>query len=318
MKKVLQKAEDFPVGKLKIALVCGGNNEESDVSRTSGLGIFSVIQTIARESIMIDVKEKNWLEKLKKFNPDITFNALHGRFGEDGRFQAIMDEIGLKYTHSGYEASFIGMQKNLSKTIFAEHNIPLAKGNCVVTKNIDEQCIIRLFDELSSDKIVLKPNNSGSSCGVAIFSKNESIDLGKIDKRFDKYIAEEFIDGIEISVPVLCGIALGVLELHPISGWYDYQNKYTEGKTEHFYPARMPKDEYQEAMKYAEIAHEVIGCKTLSRADFRFNPKNNQLCLLEINTHPGFTPLSIAPDVAQKEGISWENLIKIILQDANS
>ena len=316
-KNFVNLAENFDISSLKIAIIYGGEWEESEISKMSANGVYSTVKSDVKEVKMINC-DANLIENLKNFKPNVVFNAMHGTFGEDGKLPVILDFLQIPYTHSGYYSSFIGMQKDLSRKIFEDNNIPIAKGISMSKQNIIDEKYVNLFDQWKAKKLVIKPNNSGSSVGVKIVSKEEKpVFNDKFDHLFNNYVIEEFIDGIEISVPVLMNSALGCLELLPIDGFYDYKNKYTNGKTKHVYPAQIPNELYQKALEYAEIAHKSLKCKTVSRADFRVDIKKNRLALLEINTHPGFTEFSITNDVAAREGIAYKNLVKLLIKDAS-
>lgn len=310
---------NFDLSEKKIAIIYGGKFEESEVSVVTANAFKGAIQNEASEILMIDAKN-DIIDEIKTSKPDCILNAMHGTFGEDGRLQAILDYLKIPYTHSGFYASFIAMNKELSKNIFKQNEIPVPNGFCIGKEDIKNGVDLDFyFQELKSEKIVIKPNDSGSSVGVQILKKGEKINPEKIRlEHHNSFLIEEFIDGIEISVPVFLDKAIGVLELSPKDGAiYDYEHKYTDGLTEHIYPARMAGDFYNLALKYAEIAHKSIECKTVSRADFRFNPKKNILKLLEINTHPGATELSIVPDVLSRNGLEFKDFVKILIKDAS-
>jgi len=307
----------FDFSKIKLCIVFGGNFEESEVSKMSASSILQNLNKFDFAKIDSIEYSDNLIENLKKSNPDIVFNAMHGEFGEDGRLPALLDFLKIKYTNSGYLTSIVAMQKNLANKIFQENGIPIAS-NLLISKNVlNDENINSFFKKLNTDKIVIKPVDGGSSIGVSILEKNQNYNISESLKSKSKnFLVEEFVGGVEVAVPVILGTALGILQLNPKKGFYDYENKYTDGKTDHIYPARLPDEIYKKVLKYAEIAHEKLGCKTLSRSDFKIDLQKNQIIILEVNTHPGMTKLSIFPEVAAKNGISFEKLLKLMIYDA--
>jgi D-alanine-D-alanine ligase len=245
------------------------------------------------------------------------FNALHGVPGEDGSVQGMLDLMGIKYTHSGMVTSVIAIDKELTKQRLVPAGIPMPKGTMVDSE--------RLF---TADPLprpyVLKPVNEGSSVGVAIVTENSnygnpiSRDAKGPWQEFATLLAEPFIKGRELTVAVLGNKALCVTELKPKSGFYDFDAKYTEGQTEHICPARIPDDVAEAMMGWALQAHRVLGCKGASRSDFRWDDEQgvDGVFLLEVNTQPGMTPLSLVPEQARHCGISYEQLVDILVKEA--
>jgi D-alanine-D-alanine ligase len=249
--------------------------------------------------------------------PDVVFNALHGTPGEDGTVQGMMDLMGLKYTHSGLATSVIAIDKQLTKAALVPHGIPMPGGMVV------ESATLYSNDPLPRP-YVLKPVNEGSSVGVAIVtdSSNYGNPIGRDAagpwQEFDHLLAEPFIRGRELTVAVLGDRALCVTELQPKSGFYDFEAKYTEGKTEHICPAQIPDDVTEAMLGWALQAHRVLGCRGASRSDFRWDDSQgvDGVFLLEVNTQPGMTPLSLVPEQAKQVGISYEQLVDILVKEA--
>jgi D-alanine-D-alanine ligase len=256
-------------------------------------------------------------QRLAAAAPDIVFNALHGTPGEDGTVQGLMDLMGLTYTHSGLAASVIAIDKQLTKQALVPHGIPMPGGRMVQSKEL----FIR--DPLPRP-YVLKPVNEGSSVGVAIVTEGGnygdpiSCDALGPWQEFDELLAEPFIRGRELTTAVLVDKALLVTELRPKSGFYDFDAKYTDGMTDHICPAEIP-DEISEACKDIALrAHHLLGCKGTSRSDFRWDDERGVegLFLLEVNTQPGMTPLSLVPEQARTLGMGYGDLVEAIVADA--
>jgi D-alanine-D-alanine ligase len=249
--------------------------------------------------------------------PDVVFNALHGTPGEDGTVQGMLDLMGIKYTHSGLATSVIAIDKQLTKQALVPHGIRMPGGHVV------ETAALFISDPLPRP-YVLKPVNEGSSVGVAIVSRdcNYGDPIGRDVEgpwqHFDELLAEPFIRGRELTVAVLGDRALCVTELQPKTGFYDFEAKYTEGMTDHICPANVPGEIATAMMDMSLKAHRVLGCRGASRSDFRWDDEKGieGLYLLEINTQPGMTPLSLVPEQAKQMGISYEQLVDIIVKEA--
>lgn len=300
-----------------VVVLMGGWSSEREVSLTSGKACAKALESRGHKVSLIDAG-RDISQQLEELKPDAVFNALHGRWGEDGCVQGVLEVLGIPYTHSGVLASALAMDKPLAKTVMAAHGIALPKG-----------LLVRSNDVFKTDPLprpyVLKAPNEGSSVGVAIVTEgtNYSNPIHPSTPGpwadYDELLAEEFIPGRELSVAVLDGEALGVLELRPKQGFYDYDAKYTEGLTEHFMPAPIHKDIYTQAMDMAAKAHKALGCRGVSRADLRYDDSDGEpgrLVMLEVNTQPGMTPLSIVPEIAAHKGISFEDLVERILNTA--
>jgi D-alanine-D-alanine ligase len=301
---------------LHIAVLMGGWSAERTVSLSSGAGIADALEERGHRVTRIDM-DRDVAAALAAAKPDLVFNALHGTPGEDGSIQGLMDIMGLRYTHSGLATSVIAIDKVLTKQALVPHGIPMPGGRIVATEDL------YTADPLPRP-YVLKPVNEGSSVGVAIVTAEGnhgtpiSRDATGPWQEFDELLAEPYIRGRELTTAVLGDRALGVTELRPKSGWYDYDAKYTDGLTDHIFPAPVP-DEITEACKALALrAHQLLGCQGCSRADFRWDDERgvDGLFLLEVNTQPGMTPLSLVPEQARHLGISYPDLVQAIVDEA--
>ncbi|ACN95001.1 D-alanine--D-alanine ligase [Wolbachia pipientis] len=295
-----------------IAILSGGFSCEREISLMSGKAVKKALDSLSYNAIEIDV-DSNIAEKLKKINPGLAFIALHGPYGEDGCIQGLLEILGIKYTHSGVMASAVAINKVMSKHIFRSLNIDTPKGYVISREDV-------LKNNIKIDyPYVLKPINEGSSIGVyIIFSHEDYLELKDNSSTImEKMIVEEYIPGIELHTAVLLDEAIGTIEVRPKNKFYDYEAKYTDGFAEHIFPAKIPDNIYKMTLEHALKIHQFLGCKTISRSDFRYNPKNNTLKMLEINTHPGFTELSLVPEIAKlAKGINFNELVKIIIEDS--
>ncbi len=295
-----------------IAILSGGFSCEREVSLMSGKAVKKALDSLSYNAIEIDV-DSNIAEKLKKINPHLAFIALHGPYGEDGCIQGLLEILGIKYTHSGVMASAVAMNKVMSKHIFRSLSIDTPKGYVISREDV-------LKNNIKIDyPYVLKPINEGSSIGVhIIFSHEDYLELKDNSSTImEKMIIEEYIPGVELHTAVLLNEAIGTIEIRPKNKFYDYEAKYTDGFAEHIFPAEIPDNIYKMTLEHALKIHQFLGCKTISRSDFRYNPKNNTLKMLEINTHPGFTELSLVPEIAKlAKGINFNELVKIIIEAA--
>ena len=305
---------------MKVAVLMGGWSAERDVSLTSGAGIAAACRRLGHDVTAIDMG-RDVAAKLLAAAPDVVFNALHGSPGEDGTVQGMLDLLGLKYTHSGVAASAIAIDKELTKRFLTPLRIRMPGGHIVAS--ID----VHLEDPLPRP-YVLKPVNEGSSVGVAIvtdasnYGNPIAVDVPGPWREFDILLAEPFIAGRELTVAVLDGPdgpwALAVTELTTAQGFYDYEAKYSEGRTVHHCPADLPADVEASALDMAARAHAALGCRGASRSDFRWDDRAGEagLYLLEINTQPGMTPLSLVPEQARYRGIDYDALVARLLASA--
>ena len=306
-----------------VAVLKGGWSVEREVSLVSGAACAKGLREAGYEVTEIDVAP-DIAEQLKKIKPDVVFNALHGRFGEDGCLQGLLELLKIPYTHSGVLASAIAMDKPMAKRVFEQAGLRCPKG--VIASRAE-----LFLTEPLKRPFVAKPANEGSSVGVYIAMPEDNRTLAVImdgrneatrrengqearEHTQDYWLVEEYIPGREITVAVLNDKPLGVTEIRPKSGFYDYENKYTDGKTEHICPAPLSAKEYAEVMDLGLAAHRALGCRGLSRADFRYDGKH--FYLLEVNTQPGMTPLSLSPEIAAHAGISFKNLVQMLVEDA--
>ncbi|MFT4327768.1 MAG: D-alanine--D-alanine ligase [Wolbachia pipientis] len=295
-----------------IAILSGGFSCEREISLMSGKAVKKVLDSLSYNAIEIDV-DSNIAEKLRKINPGLAFIALHGPYGEDGCIQGLLEILDIKYTHSGVMASAVAMNKVMSKHIFRSLSIDTPEGDVISREDL-------LKNNIKVDyPYVLKPINEGSSIGVhMIFSHEDYLELKNNSSTImEKMIIEEYIPGIELHTAVLLNEAIGTMEIRPKNKFYDYEAKYTDGFAEHIFPAKIPDNIYRMTLEHALKVHQFLGCKTVSRSDFRYNPQNNTLKMLEINTHPGFTELSLVPEIAKlTKGIDFNELVKIIVEDS--
>ena len=308
--------EVVSLGKLHVAVLMGGWSSERPVSLMSGNGVAEALESRGHKVTRIDM-DREVAARLAEAQPDVVFNALHGTPGEDGTVQGMMDLMGLKYTHSGLATSVIAIDKELTKHALVPHGIPMPGGRIVESETLYER------DPLTRP-YVLKPVNEGSSVGVAIVTNEGNYgnpigrDVAGPWQKFAHLLAEPFIRGKELTTAVIADRALMVTELKPKTGFYDFDAKYTEGLTEHVCPAEIP-DAITEACKDIALrAHRLLGCKGTSRSDFRWDDEQGVegLFLLEVNTQPGMTPLSLVPEQARHCGMEYADLVEAIVADA--
>ena len=301
---------------LHVAVLMGGWSAEREVSLVTGAGVAEALESRGHRVTRIDM-ERDIAARLIEAAPDVVFNALHGTPGEDGTVQGMMDLMGLKYTHSGLETSVIAIDKELTKMVLVPHGIRMPEGKIVESEHL------YAGDPLPRP-YVLKPVNEGSSVGVAIVTENGNYgdpigrDVAGPWQEFDRLLAEPFIRGRELTVAVLDDEALAVTELKPKSGFYDYDAKYTDGMTEHVCPADVPADIADAMLNMALEAHRILGCRGASRSDFRWDDARGEagLYLLEVNTQPGMTPLSLVPEQARHRGIDYPELCEKLVEAA--
>jgi len=300
-----------------IVILLGGISGERKISFLTGKSCAKALKKKGYKVKEIDAKG-HFVEKIKKINPKAVLNALHGRYGEDGFVQAVLESIKIPYTHSGVLSSSLAMDKIKSRIIFKKNKIRVPKYFLLENsrkENISKKIKIKNI----KFPIVIKPVNEGSSLGVYIcknrfqFNKN----LKKLRNYYNKVLVEEYIPGKEIQAAVMGKKALGAIELIPKRKFYDYAAKYSaKAKTKHVMPAEISKAKYNEVLSLAKKAHKSLGCKGITRSDFRFY--NNKFYLLETNTQPGMTKLSLVPEIAKYSGISFEDLVVWIVKDASN
>ena len=300
--------------KKRILILCGGISKERLISLDTG-------RQVARElkknkyKVIICEPDHSLLKNIKLFKPDIIFNALHGQFGEDGYIQTILETQKIPYTHSGVIASSIAMDKEISKKIFINNKI-LTPKYIKFDHSKNKVNIIKTIEKKLKFPVVIKPINEGSSVHVYICTKNNIIENLKALRLYKQILIEEFIAGREIQVAIMGSKTLGAIELEPKRKFYDYEAKYnSNAKTKHIIPVSLSKKDHQKILSITRKAHKLIGCKGVTRSDFKFY--NRKFYLLEINTQPGMTKLSLVPEIANYIGISFIQLIEWILKDAS-
>ncbi len=302
-----------------VLVVLGGTSGEREVSLQSGKACIKALKKKGYNVSAFDPK-KNSLNVIDKKFTDVIFNALHGRDGEDGVAQSYFEYLKIPYTHSGVVSSYNAMNKIISKEIFIKNKIKTPKFFSLYKSELKKKTkIIKIVNlKKFNFPIVVKPVNEGSSLGVEV-SKNFKklfISINRLFKKYDQLILEEYIGGQEIQAAVINGKALGAIELIPKRSFYDYKAKYTkEAKTKHIMPAKLPPKKYKEVLQIAKKTHKVLECRGVTRSDFKF--KNGNFFLLEINTQPGMTSLSLVPEIASYKGVTFENLVEKILLDAS-
>ena len=300
--------------KKKILIISGGISKERLISLDTGQ---QVANELKKNGYRVKITEPdNNLEKnIKFFKPNVIFNALHGQFGEDGYIQTILERFKIPYTHSGVIASSIAMDKEISKKIFIKNKINTPKF-FTYSYDVKNEDLIKKIKKKLRFPVVVKPLNEGSSVNVYICNQKNIIKTLNSIKQYKKVMIEEFIGGREIQVAIMGNKKLGAIELKPKRKFYDYQAKYnSSAKTEHIIPVDLPKGKMDIVMNMAYKAHKVIGCMGVTRSDFKFF--NNKFYLLEINTQPGMTKLSLVPEIAAHRGMSFLELIEWIIRDAS-
>ena len=302
---------------LHVVVLMGGWSSEREVSLTSGAGVAAALRERGWSNVTELDMDRNVAQLLAGIRPDVVFNALHGTPGEDGTVQGMLDLMQVPYTHSGLETSVIAIDKELTKMVLVPHGIRMPAGKVVESESL-----------FSGDPVprpyVVKPVNEGSSVGVAIVTAegNYGNPIGRDVEgpwlHFERLLAEPFIKGRELTVAVMGGEALAVTELKIDNGFYDYEHKYTDGRTVHVCPAEVPDEIAQAMMDMAADAHRLLGCKGASRSDFRWDEEQGEagIYLLEVNTQPGMTPLSLVPEQAKYRGISYGELVERLILEA--
>ena len=300
--------------KKKILIISGGISKERLISLETGK---EVSKELKKNGYKVLTSEPNLelSKNLRKYKPDIIFNALHGQFGEDGYIQTILEAQKIPYTHSGAIASSIAMDKEISKKIFLQNNILTPKYIKYIFLKKDKT-IIKKIEKKLKFPVVIKPINEGSSVHVYICNKKNLLRRLKKLEYYKEILIEEFVPGREIQVAIMGNKKLGAIELKPKREFYDYEAKYNpKSNTKHIIPVKITKKEFKTVTDIALKAHKVIGCKGVTRSDFKFF--KGKFYLLELNTQPGMTKLSLVPEIARYKGISFIKLIEWILKDAS-
>ena len=301
--------------KKKILIVSGGISKERLISLDTGK---QVAKELKKNNYSVKISEPNLelTKTISSFKPNIIFNALHGQFGEDGYIQTILESEKIPYTHSGVISSAIAMDKVLSKKIFIKNKI-LTPKFLLYSFNKTKKDLVRLIEKKLKFPVVIKPINEGSSVNVFICNKNNIFKKLKNLENYKKIIIEEFIPGREIQAAIIGKKKLGAIELKPKRKFYDYQAKYNpKAKTEHIIPIDLSQKKYNDLMNISMKVHNLIGCRGVTRSDFKYY--KDKFYLLEINTQPGMTKLSLVPEIAAFYGISFIKLIELILKDAST
>ncbi len=299
----------------RVTVLMGGASAERAVSLNSGAAAARALERAGYAVTVLDIGRDpaQLARRIGESKPDVVFNALHGRFGEDGCVQGLLNMMGLPYTHSGLLASAAAMDKAFSRRIFAASDIPVAAGKVVRKGEIEGDPLPRPY--------VVKPLNEGSSVGVHIVrAGDDRSPLTDWPFDGDRVLVEEFVPGREITVAVLGGRALGALEITSDRGFYDYEAKYAPGGSRHLMPAPLAKADYDEACRLAEEAHRVLGCRGVTRTDLRYDDtvpgRPPRLLVLEINTQPGMTDTSLVPEIAAHAGMDFPALVHWMVENA--
>jgi len=301
----------------KILILAGGYSKEKEISIKTAKSVFRELNKDKKYNIKAVNPDGKFIEVLRKFKPNTVLNLLHGRYGEDGYIQAILESEKVKYTHSGVLSSSIAIDKELSKKIFIKNNILTPKYLKYSYKsNINKLKLINNLQKVIGFPLVVKPLNEGSSVNVFICNKYNILRTLKKLNEYGEILIEKYIPGREIQVAILSNRILGAIELKPKRKFYDYDAKYNpKAKTEHIIPVDITKTQYKKVTNIALRAHKLLKCRGVSRSDFRFY--QNKFYLLETNTQPGMTSLSLVPEIAKFNNITFKNLIKKILEDAS-
>jgi len=301
--------------KKKILVLCGGISKERLISLDTGRQVTNELKK-NKYRVITSEPDHTLLKNIKLFKPDIIFNALHGQFGEDGYIQTILETRKIPYTHSGVIASSVAMDKEISKKIFIKNKILTPKYIKFDYKK-NRINIIKIIEKKLNFPVVIKPINEGSSVHVYICTKKNIVKNLKILSMYNQILIEEFVAGREIQVAIMGTKTLGAIELEPKRKFYDYEAKYnSNAKTKHIIPVSLSKKDLQKVITITRKAHQLIGCKGVTRSDFKFY--KGKFYLLEINTQPGMTKLSLVPEIANYIGISFIQLIEWILKDAST
>ena len=300
--------------KKKILIISGGISKERVISLETGKQVAKELKKNGYK-VKICEPDQNLLASTKNFKPKVIFNALHGQFGEDGYIQSILESIGIPYTHSGVISSAKAMDKEISKKIFIKNNILTPKYFIYHFDKTNNE-LINIIKKRISFPVVIKPINEGSSVNVFICTKNNLKNKLKVLKSYKKIMIEQFIPGREIQSAIIGKKKLGAIELKPKRKFYDYEAKYNiNAKTKHIIPVDLPKKKYEDLMNITLKTHKLLGCRGVTRSDFKYY--KGRFYLLEINSQPGMTKLSLVPEISAYTGINFINLIELVLKDAS-
>lgn len=301
-----------PLAGRHIAVLMGGLSPERDVSLVSGAACADALERLGAKVSRIDAG-RDLGEVLTRLKPDVAFNALHGEWGEDGCVQGVLETVGVRYTHSGVLSSALAMDKQKAKAVLAAAGVIVPGGGL-----FDRFLAAR--EHVMPPPYVVKPNAQGSSVGVFLVFEGANgppVELSQPGWTFgEDVLIEPYIPGKELAVAVMGNRALAVTEIVPTTGFYDYEAKYGEGGSYHVVPADLPPHILERALRQSELAHAALGCRGLTRSDFRYDDLNQNLVLLEVNTQPGMTPTSLAPEQAAHVGLSFDDLVLWIVEEA--
>ena len=299
----------------RIVVLVGGMSRERDISLETGNAVSIALDQLGYDARTLDVGS-DLVEKLTKLKGKgevgVVFNALHGRYGEDGCVQGLCELLKIPYTHSGVLSSALAMNKVVSKQLFRKAGIPVPEGDVRSVRDV-------FTEEVRVPPFVVKPIDEGSSLGVLVVKdKSQTILDQPFWKGHKEVLVEEYIPGRELTVAVLDECSLEVLEIKPKQGFYDFESKYTPGRTEYLVPAPLPIGVRKEVLHYAQLAHVTLGCSGVTRADFRYDEsrRNEGIKLLEINTQPGLTPTSLVPQIAAYAGLTFNALVDWMVRNA--
>ena len=301
----------------KILILAGGYSKEKEISIQTAKSVIYELNKDKKYILKVVNPDGQFIKVLRKFKPNVVLNLLHGRYGEDGYIQAILESEKVKYTHSGVLSSSLAIDKELSKKIYIKNKILTPKFLKYSFKNsLNKKKILKKLKSKLGFPLIIKPLNEGSSVNVFICNKkNVFRNINRLQE-YGEILFEKYIPGREIQVAILSGKVLGAIELKPKRKFYDYQAKYNpKAKTEHLIPVNISKSQYNEVTKIAQKAHRLLKCRGVSRSDFRFF--EDKFYLLETNTQPGMTSLSLVPEIAKFNNITFKNLIRKILKDAS-
>ena len=301
----------------KILIIAGGYSKEREISLLTAKSVHKELKKNKKYKILVREPNGTFVKELRKFKPHLVLNLLHGRYGEDGYIQTILESEKVKYTHSGVLSSSLAIDKELSKKIFIKNNILTpAYIKFIFKKKMEKRKILQKIKKKFNFPVVIKPINEGSSVNVYICNKSNFFKNLKKLKSYNEILIEKFIPGREIQVAILGKKKLGAIELKPKRRFYDYEAKYNpKAQTEHIIPVKISKKNYEKVTSIALRAHNLLKCRGTTRSDFRFY--NNKFYLLEVNTQPGMTSLSLVPEIARHNKMSFYKLIKEIMDDAS-
>ena len=303
--------------KQHIAILMGGWNSEKDVSKNSGDAVYEALIELGYKATKVNY-DRNIAAVLSDLKPDVVFNALHGQYGEDGRVQGLLDIMQIPYTHSSLTASALCMDKVITRKICATVGIKSPEYHLI--KRQDSLAHQKQIINKVGKPFVVKPISEGSSIGVEVVLSDMEFDIEQYAWQYgDEVLIEKYIAGQELNVAIVNDKAVGVIEVRPKGLFYDYESKYTSGMTEYVMPAQISEADYQKALDLGLRCHKVMGCRAVSRVEFILNNKDGgdgEIYLLEINTQPGLTALSLVPKVAQHNGVSFKELVQYLVDSA--